>query len=223
MAGGFEKPGGSAMMIKHRGIAPRIDDTAYVAPNAVVSGNVFIGPGSRIMYGAVLNSEGSRIEIGECAIICENAVIRATAAGDKDYPVFIGDHVFISPQATLLGCEVSSCAYIATGATVLQGARIHSGGVVAVGAFVHAKTVVPQDYFVPPNTIAVGDPVRLYSPDERAALTEAIKSIGFAKTAFNVEAGWEDRLARYKQATEVRSKEFGSHFDDVVIQADDDR
>lgn len=205
------------MLIKHRGFEPALDSSVFLAPTAVAVGRVQVGPRSRIMYGAVLDSEGSRIEIGECAVICENAVLRATASGDVEYPVLIGDNVFISPQATLLGCTVESCAYIATGATVLQGATIQSGAVVAVGAFVHAKTVVPGKFFVPPNTIAIGDPIKLYSPDEKEALTNAIKSIGFAQIAFGVEAQWEDRLLRYKQTTEVRSKEFESHFDDVVL------
>ncbi len=205
------------MLIKHRDFEPVVDSSTFLAPTAVVVGRVHVGPRSRVMYGAVLDSEGSRIEIGECTIICENAVLRATAAGDAEYPVLIGDNVFISPQTTLLGCSVESCSYIATGATVLQGAIIQSGAVVAVGAFVHAKTVVPSQFFVPPNTIAIGDPMKLYSPDEKDALAKAIKSIGFAQIAFGVEAQWEDRLLRYKQTTEVRSKEFESHFGDVVL------
>lgn len=205
------------MLIKHRGFAPVVEPPVFVAPTAVLAGRVRIGPRSRIMYGATLDAEGSRVEIGECTIVCENAVIRATASGDMDHPVLVGDHVFIAPHATLLGCTVEPCSYIATGATVLQGATIHSGAAVAVGALVHANTVIPSKFFVPPNAIAVGDPVRLYSPGEREALANAIKSIKFAKTAFDVEAEWEDRISRYKQATEVRSKEFESHFDDVVV------
>ena len=205
------------MLIKHRDFVPVVDPSAFVAPTAVLVGKVRIGPRARIMYGATLDAEGSSIEIGECAIVCENAVIRASASGAVEQPVLVGDHVFISPHTTLLGCTVESCAYVATGATILQGATIQAGAVVAVGALVHANTVVPGEFFVPPNVIAIGDPVKLYSPDEREALAQAIKSVGFAKTAFNVEAEWEDRLARYKQATEVRSKEFESHFNDVVL------
>lgn len=205
------------MLIKHRGFEPVVDSSVFIAPTAVLVGRVAVGRDSRIMYGAVLDSEGSEIKIGECTIICENAVLRATASGDREHPVLIRDNVFIGPHATLLGCTVEPCSYIATGATVLQGAVVHSGAVVAVGALVHAKTVVPEGFFIPPNTIAIGDPVKIYSPDEKELLAEAIKSIGFAKIAFGIEAQWEDRLSRYKQATEVRSKEFGSHFNDVIL------
>jgi carbonic anhydrase/acetyltransferase-like protein (isoleucine patch superfamily) len=206
------------MLVKHRGFEPVVDSSAFVAPTAVLAGNVRVGPRARIMYGAILDSEGSRVEVGECTIVCENAVLRATASGDADYPVLIGDHVFISPHATLLGCTVEPCSYIATGATVLQGATIHSGAAIAVGAFVHVNTVVPGGFFVPPNTVAIGDPVKLYSPDEKEALADAIKSVGFAKIAFGAEARWRDRLLRYQQATEVRSKEFESHFDDIILE-----
>ena len=168
------------------------------------------------MYGAVLDSEASRIEIGECTIVCENAVLRGTAAGDVDHPVLVADHVFISPHATLLGCTVERCSYVATGATVLQGALVKTGAVVAVGALVHANTVIPEKTFVPPNMIAIGDPVRILAPDDES-LPEAIASIGFARTAFAAEADWEDRIERYRQATEVRSEEFGAHVEDSEI------
>ena len=205
------------MLIKHRNFEPEVESSVFAAPTAVLVGRVSVGPRSRIMYGAILDSEGSRIEIGECTIICENAVVRATALPGVDHPVLIGDHVFIGPHATLLGCAVEPCCYIATGVTVLHGAKIHSGAVVAVGAFVHARTVLPSEFFVPPNTIAIGDPVRLYTPDQRDALADAIKANRFAETAFGIDTGWENRIVRYKQTAEVRSKEFESHFDDEIL------
>jgi carbonic anhydrase/acetyltransferase-like protein (isoleucine patch superfamily) len=205
------------MLIKHRGFEPQLDSSVYVAPNATLIGKVNIGPESRVMYGAIIDSEGSEIEIGECSIICENAVIRATASGDVDHPVSIGDHVFVSPQATMIGCTLESYSYIATGATILQGATIHRGAIVAVGAFVHAKAAIPSDFFVPPNTIAIGDPVKIFSPDEKETLVDAIRSIGFTKIAFDVEPQVNDRLLVMKKATEVRSKEFESHFNDEIL------
>jgi carbonic anhydrase/acetyltransferase-like protein (isoleucine patch superfamily) len=205
------------MQIKHRGFEPQVDSSVFVAPNATLVGKINIGPKSRVMYGAVIDSEDSDIEIGECSIICENAVIRATASGDVDHPVSIGDHVFVSPQTTVIGCTVESYSYIASGATVLQGATIHKGAIVAVGAFVHAKAAIPSDFFVPPNTIAIGDPVRIFSPDEKEILVDAIRSIGFTKIAFDVEPQVHDRLSVMKKATEVRSREFESHFNDEIL------
>ena len=105
------------MLIKHRGVAPNVDPSAYVAPTATLVGNVTVGPGARIMYGAVLDSEASEVVVGEGCIIAENAVLRATAAGAQPHPVVLGDHVFVGPHATLLGCHVERCCYLATSVT----------------------------------------------------------------------------------------------------------
>ncbi len=88
---------------------------------------------------------------------------------------------------------------------MLHGAIVRSGAAVAVEALVHANSVVPQGFFTPPNTAAIGDPVELYGPDDKEALAEAIRSVGFAKSAFGVETRWEDRVARYR----------GSHGDQI--------
>ena len=66
------------MLLDHRGKRPSIHDTAYVAPTAVVCGDVSIGEGSRILFGAVIVAEGGSVEIGDYCIVMENAVIRGT-------------------------------------------------------------------------------------------------------------------------------------------------
>lgn len=65
------------MIIKHRGIEPQVDSSVYIAPTATVVGNVSIAPETKVMFGAVINSEGSRISIDRNTIVSENAVIRA--------------------------------------------------------------------------------------------------------------------------------------------------
>jgi carbonic anhydrase/acetyltransferase-like protein (isoleucine patch superfamily) len=204
------------MLIRSRGNEPAVDVSAFVAPTAALVGWVAVGPRARVMYGAVLDSEASRVEVGECAIVCENAVLRATHVGDADLPVAVGDHAFVGPHATLLGCAVEPACYVATGATVLQGATIGSGAVVAVGALVHANSVVPSEFFVPPNTVVVGDPLEVYAPGDEG-LPEAIRSANFAQTAFGVRTAWENRVARYRETAEVRSEEFGAHLGDVIL------
>lgn len=208
--------------IRHRGHEPRVHPTAYVAPTATLVGNVLVGPRARVMYGAVLDAEGSRIEIGEASVICENAVLRGSAAAGADHCVVLGDHVFVGPHATLLGCSVARCAYLATAATVLQTARLGAGAVVAVGGFVHARAVVPDEFFVPPHTLAVGDPVRVLAPGT-AEVSAAIREVGFAAVAFGVDAEWTDRVNRYERSAEVRVEEFGAHVRDDLLDHQDDR
>ena len=88
---------------------------------------------------------------------------------------------------------------------------------VAIGAIVHARTELPPDMFVPPNTIAIGDPARIYTPDEKVTLASAIKHLRFGKDAYGIEAIGEDRAALYREITELRSAEYGGHAGDVVI------
>ena len=204
------------MLVRHRGNVPSVDPSAYVAPSAELIGRVTVGPRARVMSGAVLDAEGSRIDLGECAIVCEHAVLRATAVGDEDHPVGVGDHAFVSPHATLLGCQVGSATYVATGGTLLHGSRLEAGAVVAVAGLVHAGTVLPSGFFLAPGMIAIGDPVATYAPGD-PSLPGAIKVAGFAGRAFGVTAAWEDRVARYREVTEVRSEEFGAHADDEAV------
>ena len=204
--------------IEHRGHAPQVHPTAYVAPTATLAGDVRVGPRARVMYGAVLDAEGSRIDIGEASVICENAVLRASAvAGDQ--PVLLGDHVFVGPHATLLGCEVGRCAYLATSASVLQGARLGAGAVVAVGALVHARAVLPDEFFVPPHTLALEDPARVLAPGD-PGVAEAVARVGFAQVAFGVDAAWTDRIRRYERVAEVRVAEFGAHAEDRMLDVE---
>jgi len=205
----------AVMLIRHRNAEPQVDPSAYVAPNATLVGDVVVGPHARVMYGAVLDAEGSRVEIGAHTIVSEHAVLRATAVTDA--PVVLADHVFVGPHATVLGARVDRCAYLAANATVLQSATIGAGACVAVGALVHARTVVPDEFFVPPHTTAVGDPAEVFGPDRPDDLAAAIAGVGFADAAFGVRTAWTDRVSRYREVAEVRSAEYAAHADDVVI------
>ncbi|MFI6297381.1 gamma carbonic anhydrase family protein [Nonomuraea sp. NPDC050790] len=194
------------MRIRHRGFEPVVDESAYVAPNATLVGQVRVGPRARVMYGAVLDAEDAAIEVGECSIICENAVLRGG--------VSLGDHVFVGPQATLLGCRVERCAYLATGVTLLQEAEIGAGAVVAIGAAVHARARLGREEFLAPHMVQVGE--RAYAPGD-PGLPEAISQVGFAQVAFGVDAEWTDRIARYERIAEVRSAQFATHADDEIL------
>lgn len=192
-----------------------MDPTAWVAPTATLVGDVRVGPHTRVLYGAVLDAEGARVELGAHSIVSEHAVLRATAVTDA--PVTLADHVFVGPHATVLGAEVGRCAYLAANATVLHLAVVGAGTCVAVGALVHARTVLPDEFFVPPHTTAVGDPVQVFGPDRADELAAAIAAVDFAGAAFGVHTGWTDRTNRYRQAAEARSAEYAAHVDDEVV------
>ncbi|OLF16889.1 gamma carbonic anhydrase family protein [Actinophytocola xanthii] len=205
------------MLIRHRDAEPRVDPTAWVAPNATLVGDVRVGPRARVLYGAVLDAEGATVEVGASAIVSEHAVLRATAATDPARPVALGDHAFVGPHATVLGARVDRCAYVAAQATVLHLAKVGEGACVAVGALVHARTRVPAEFFVPPHTTAIGDPVRVFSADRAEELAEAIRQVGFADAAFGVPPVWTDRVSGYLRVAEIRSAEYAAHADDTII------
>src|SRR6478736_4046076 len=111
------------MLLTHSGKSPRIDATAYVAPNAVICGDVSIGPGCRVLFGAQIVAEGKSIAIGSECIVMENAVLRSTAR----HALRIGSNCLIGPQTHVVGCTIEDQVFIATGACVFHEARVGKG------------------------------------------------------------------------------------------------
>ncbi len=173
------------MLLEHRGRRPAIDPSAYVAPNATVSGDVSIGPGCRVLFGAVLTAEGGPVRLGRDVIVMENAVIRGTGP----HPATIGDQVLIGPRAYLTGCRVGDRAFLATGATVFNGAEIGAGAVVRINGVVHIKTRIPADGLVPINWVAVGDPAEILPPDRHDEIWAVQGPLNFGATVFGVAEG----------------------------------
>jgi carbonic anhydrase/acetyltransferase-like protein (isoleucine patch superfamily) len=106
------------MLINHARLTPTIHPSAYVAPTAVVSGEVEVGPGARILFGAVLSSEGGPIEVGPGCVIMEHAVLRGTAR----HPTRLGLEVLVGPHAYVSGAHIGDHVFVATGAMVFNGA-----------------------------------------------------------------------------------------------------
>jgi carbonic anhydrase/acetyltransferase-like protein (isoleucine patch superfamily) len=184
------------MRIRHRDSTPSVDPDAYVAPTAVLSGQVTVGPGSCVLHGAVLSADGGPIEIGANCVIMEHAVLRATPR----HPLSIGDHVLVGPHSYLTGCTVGDEVFIATGAMVFNGARMGQASSVALGGGVHIGCVVPPETRIPIGWLAVGDPARLYPPgqadDIRAGLEEAG---GFLPFVFGTDPA-DDRSQQMRTA-----------------------
>jgi len=161
------------MEIRHRDAVPSVDPAAYVAPTAVLSGEVRVGPGSCVLHGAVLTADGGPVRVGANCVIMEQAVLRGTPA----HPLAVGDHVLVGPHAYLTGCDIGDEVFIATGAMIFNGARMGRASSVALGGGVHIGCVVPPQTAIPIGWVAVGDPARMYPPGEvapiRAGLAEA--------------------------------------------------
>jgi carbonic anhydrase/acetyltransferase-like protein (isoleucine patch superfamily) len=138
-----------AQIVELDGIRPTIGEGVYLAPTAVVIGNVKIGDHSTVWFGTVLRGDFSRIEIGPRCSIQDNAVIHCA----PDLPTILGEAVTVGHGALLEGCVVEDHAVIGMGAIVLQHARVGCGSVVAAGG------VVPERMQVAPGVLAAGVPV----------------------------------------------------------------
>ena len=202
------------MLIEHAGKRPRIHEDAYVAPNAVVSGDVTVGPGARILFGAVLTAEGSSgsITLGKDCIVMENALVRGRAGR----PARIGDSVLIGPHAHVNGAEIGDEAFVATGASIFPGARVGERAEIRINAVVHVNTVVGIGQTVPIGWVAVGNPAQTFSPDRHEEIWAIQRELGFTKEAFGLERPSHGESIM-PEAMRLYSERFGMHEGDEVL------
>ena len=143
-----------AHLIELDGVRPTVGEDVFLAPTAVLIGNVHVGARSSVWFGAVLRGDLSRIEIGERCSIQDTAVIHCAI----DLPTIIGDAVTVGHGALLEGCTIEDGAVIGMGATVLQHARVGEGTMIAAGG------VVSERMQVAPGVLAAGVPVTERKP-----------------------------------------------------------
>lgn len=133
------------------GVVPTIGEDVFVAPTAVLVGDVRVGDRANIWFGTVLRGDVSHIEIGAGSSIQDTAVIHCA----EDLPTRIGADVVVGHGALLEGCTIEDGALIGMGAIVLQHAHVGAGAMVAAGA------VVPEQAQIPPGVLAAGVPARV--------------------------------------------------------------
>ena len=128
------------VILPWRGVYPKIAADAFIAPTAVIIGDVVIGARSSIWFGTVLRGDVSAIRIGERSNIQDGSIVHVSS---KNLPCLIGDDVLVGHAAILHACTVESGAFIGMRATVLDGAVVESGAMVAAGALVGPRKRVP--------------------------------------------------------------------------------
>jgi carbonic anhydrase/acetyltransferase-like protein (isoleucine patch superfamily) len=114
------------------GVSPRIHDQAWIAPNAVVIGNVEIGAQSGIWFNCVLRGDTNLIRIGERSNVQDGTIIHVNPG--ETMQCLIGDDVTIGHGAIIHACRLQDRAFVGIGAIVLDEAVVESGGVLAAGA-----------------------------------------------------------------------------------------
>lgn len=141
------------MIREFAGKAPKIDETAFIAENAVVIGDVEIGARASVWYNCVLRGDVNYIRIGDDTNIQDGTIIHVSR-GER-FPTIIENEVTVGHSATIHGCTVERGSLIGIGAIVLDGARIGRFSLVAAGSLVTPNTVIPERSFV------VGSPARV--------------------------------------------------------------
>jgi carbonic anhydrase/acetyltransferase-like protein (isoleucine patch superfamily) len=136
------------MLIELGGIRPTIGEDVWIAPTAVLAGDVRVGARTSIWFGAVLRGDSSHIEIGAGTSVQDNAVVHCA----HDLPTVVGSDVIIGHSAMLEGCVIEDGAVVGMGAIVLQRAKLGMGAMLAAGA------VLSERREVAPRTLAAGVP-----------------------------------------------------------------
>jgi carbonic anhydrase/acetyltransferase-like protein (isoleucine patch superfamily) len=139
-----------ATLVELDGVAPTIGADVWLAPTAVLIGDVRIGDRANVWFGAVLRGDRSHIEIGTETSVQDNAVLHCA----EDLPTVVGSRVIIGHGALLEGCVVEDGAVVGMGAIVLQHARVEEGAMLAAGA------VLPERGSVGSRVLAAGVPAR---------------------------------------------------------------
>jgi gamma-carbonic anhydrase len=200
------------MLLEHEGRKPSIDPSAYVAPNAVVSGDVRIGKGTRVLFGAVVTEDGGAVEIGEECILMEHALVR----GRHDHRTRLADHVLVGPHAHVNGADIEEEAFLATGVSVFPGARIGRQAEVQINGVVHLRTVLPPRAVVPIGWVAVGNPCQILPAEAHDQIWAIQRELDFPGNVLGV-ARTPDGSTPMKEAMERYSELFGRHRTDRVL------
>lgn len=128
-----------------------IGEGHYIAPNAMVIGQVVLEAGSSVWFGAVIRADNDVIKIGKFSNIQDGAVLHT----DEGLPLVIGEGVTVGHRAVLHGCLVNDYCLIGIGATILNRAKIGAFSIVA------ANALVPEGMEIPDGVLVVGSPAKI--------------------------------------------------------------
>ena len=203
------------MLIEHDGVRPTLHPSAYVAPTAVISGDVEIGPECSVLFGAVITSDGGPVRIGRRVTVMENAVVR----GRNRFAAQIGDDCLIGPHAHVNGSRIGNWVFVATGASLFPGSVVGERSVIRINGVVHVNTHLIPDAVVPIGWVAVGNPARILPPDQQEAISLDLGQSRFPQTMYGVDPEFDqDREGSLMPAIAERNGLlYGRHRSDKVV------
>ena len=154
------------MYIEYRGKRPRVARSAFVAPTAVLIGDVEIGEHSSIWYGTVLRADNGPIRVGERTSIQDNSVIHVSE-GNR---TVIGNDVTVGHCVHMEDCTIEDGSLVGSNSVVLNNAKVGPRSLIGAGSVVAANAVIPAE------VVAAGAPAKVKKPLEGA-------SVGWLETA----------------------------------------
>ena len=134
---------------------PKIDPTAFIAENAMVIGDVEIGPESNVWFYSILRGDMNYIRIGSKVNIQDACVLHIDK---KFYPLIIEDEVVLGHRVVAHGCTIHKGSLIGIGAILLNGSEIGEGSIIGAGSVVTPGSVIP------PKMLAIGVPAKPIRP-----------------------------------------------------------
>lgn len=156
-----------SIILPFRGNSPKISEGTWIAPGAVVIGDVTMGEDSAIWFGCVIRGDVHRIIIGDRTNIQDLSMVHVTHYKKEDKsdgnPTTIGDDVTVGHRVMLHGCTIENACLIGMSATILDGAVIGKESIVGAGS------LVTKNKIFPPRSLIMGSPakvVRKLSDDE---------------------------------------------------------
>lgn len=134
--------------------ALKIADSAWVAPNATVVGDVTLGEEGSIWFNCVIRGDLAPVKIGKQSNVQDGCILHVGA----QYPCTLGDRVSLGHGAIVHGATIEDDCLIGMRATVLNGAVVGKGSIVGAGA------VVPENMVIPPGSLVLGVPAKVIKP-----------------------------------------------------------
>jgi carbonic anhydrase/acetyltransferase-like protein (isoleucine patch superfamily) len=156
------------MLLDYKGKSPDIRKGVYIAPTAVVIGDVTIEENSSIWFNAVVRGDLAPIHIGKATNVQDNCTLHT----DAGVSLTIGDHVTIGHNAIIHGCTLHSHVLVGMGAVILNHAVVHKGSVVA------ANALVKEGHIIGPHALVAGVPA---VEKKRLGAQSIIDNDGFAE------------------------------------------
>ncbi|MCU0724447.1 MAG: gamma carbonic anhydrase family protein [Planctomycetes bacterium] len=141
---------------------------AYVAENAVITGDVTLGAGASVWFFSVLRGDDAPIRIGARTNVQDHAILHA----DPGLALVVGEEVTIGHRVTIHCAEVGPRCLLGMGAVLLRGARIGEGSIIAAGA------LVTEGMVVPPRSLVRGLPGRVVADVGEEGARAALHGVG---------------------------------------------